>query len=159
MKTINTPATILCASKTNQNPAQEAVIHCADQPVILLRGRDVDQKIGSSRSTRYAKLDPNNAAYDPDFPIPVRIGANSVRWLESEVDAYIAALPRSKRVREGVGEMSGLEQVASANVAVETPRVLSDSPQATVPNTSSRHEGTRISTLNSITSFSQSQGG
>ena len=71
-----------------------------DLPITLLSGREVDRKTRTSRSSRYAKLDPRNAAYDPAFPIPVRVGRNSVRWIEAEVDAYIAALPRT-RVNEG----------------------------------------------------------
>ena len=62
----------------------------------LLRGREVDKKIGIGRSTRYAKLDPKNKAYDPAFPLPVRIGRCGVRWVESEIDAYIAKLPRAR---------------------------------------------------------------
>lgn len=68
----------------------------ATPKVKLLRGREVDRKTGTSRSSRYAKLDPNNPAFDPRYPVPVRVGANSVRWIESEVDTYIAGLPRTR---------------------------------------------------------------
>jgi predicted DNA-binding transcriptional regulator AlpA len=33
---------------------------------------------------------------DPNFPIPVKIGAG-IGWLEAEVDAWLAALPRLAR--------------------------------------------------------------
>jgi prophage regulatory protein len=66
------------------------------QMFVLLRGDDVDRRCGISRSSRYAKLDPRSPAFDTNFPVPVRIGPNTVRWIESEVDAYIAALPRTR---------------------------------------------------------------
>lgn len=73
------------------------LVNCGEnQYLSLLRGREVDKKIGIGRSTRYAKLDPKNKAYDPDFPLPVRIGRCGVRWVESEIDAYIAKLPRAR---------------------------------------------------------------
>jgi len=78
------------------NPAKLATQANVAPKVSLLRGNEVDKKIGTSRSSRYAKQDPNNPAYDPAFPVPVRIGANSVRYIESELDAYILALPRTR---------------------------------------------------------------
>ncbi len=41
----------------------------------LLRRKQVEQSLGLSRSTIYARLDPNSRHYDPDFPTPIKIGA------------------------------------------------------------------------------------
>ena len=79
-----------------QNPTKQVTQPNVEPRATLLRGKEVDKKIGTGRSSRYAKQDPKNPAYDPTFPVPVRIGANSVRYIESEVDAYIAALPRTR---------------------------------------------------------------
>ena len=57
----------------------------------LLRRKQVEQAIGLSRSTIYARLDPNSRHYDPDFPKPIRIGATSIAWVESEVQDYISS--------------------------------------------------------------------
>ena len=83
-------------SPTERNPASQGTQANVEPKLTLMRGKEVDQKIGTCRSSRYAKQDPKNAAYDPAFPVPVRNGANSVRYIESEIDAYIAALPRTR---------------------------------------------------------------
>ncbi len=59
-------------------------------PHRLLRRKQVEQSLGLSRSTIYARLDPGSRHYDPDFPRPISLGAMSVAWLESEVQDYIA---------------------------------------------------------------------
>ena len=83
-----------------QDPARQVAQPNAEHRVKLMRGKEVEKTAGIGRSTRYAKLDPKNAAYDPAFPLPIRIGANTVRWIESEIDAYIASRPRTRN-REG----------------------------------------------------------
>ncbi|MDR1461975.1 MAG: AlpA family phage regulatory protein [Azoarcus sp.] len=69
-------------------------------PRALLRRKDVELRTGISRSALYEKLNPANPRYDAGFPIPVRTGAMSVRWIEGEVDAWIASRPRA-RIVEG----------------------------------------------------------
>lgn len=49
----------------------------------LLRRREVETITGLSRSTIYLKMD------NDDFPRPVDLGARSVAWVESEVNAWI----------------------------------------------------------------------
>jgi len=56
----------------------------------LLRRKQVEQSLGISRSTIYARLDPKSRHYDPDFPKPIRLGATSIAWIEAEVQGYIA---------------------------------------------------------------------
>jgi prophage regulatory protein len=45
---------------------------------------------GLSRSTIYARMAENA------FPAPVKLGARSVGWIASRVDAFIAALPSAR---------------------------------------------------------------
>ena len=63
---------------------------------LLLRRVEVEAKTGLSRSTIYAKTNPRDRGFDPGFPVPVRIGATSVRWLAAEVDAWIKSRPRAR---------------------------------------------------------------
>ena len=54
----------------------------------LLRIRDVTHVTGLARSTVYAKIN------EAGFPQPVRVHGKCVAWKESEVNAWIASLPR-----------------------------------------------------------------
>jgi prophage regulatory protein len=54
----------------------------------LLRLRDVKQKTGLGTSTIYRRI------ADSTFPAPRSLGPNTVRWLESEIDAWIRACRR-----------------------------------------------------------------
>jgi len=53
----------------------------------LLRLRDVKEKTGLGSSTIYRRL------ADGSFPVPRILGPNTVRWLQSEIDAWIKSLP------------------------------------------------------------------
>lgn len=53
------------------------------QFVILLRCRDVVNLVGLSRSTLYVLVK------DGTFPSPIQVGPRAVRWLASEVNAWI----------------------------------------------------------------------
>ena len=55
----------------------------------LLRLREVIALTGLSRSTIYRKM------RDGTFPDALKIGARAVRWLESEIQAWLAARPRA----------------------------------------------------------------
>ncbi len=64
----------------------------------ILRRREVERRTGLSRSTLYAKIQskcPN--LHDPDFPKPVSLGAKAVGWVESEIEAWIAAQIQKSR--------------------------------------------------------------
>ena len=56
----------------------------------LLRLRDVKQKTGLGTSTIYRRI------ADRNFPAPRSLGPNTVRWLQSEIDAWIKSLPSSR---------------------------------------------------------------
>lgn len=68
----------------NQTP-QGAIAHR------LLRRKQLEQAIGLSRSTIYAKLDPKSPHYDPSFPKPITLGSMSVAWVEAEIQGWIAS--------------------------------------------------------------------
>lgn len=55
----------------------------------LLRRTEVEQVVGLSRSTIYRLID------EGQFPKPLRLGPNSVRWSENELQAWI-----TKRLEE-----------------------------------------------------------
>ena len=68
----------------------------------LLRRKQVEQAIGLSRSTIYARLDKNSPHYDPRFPRPISLGSMSVAWVEAEVQEYIAHSIADSRKTAGV---------------------------------------------------------
>jgi prophage regulatory protein len=55
----------------------------------MLRLKQVIERTGLSRSTVYNKLDPRSKHHDPSFPKQIGMGSGSVRWLESELEAWI----------------------------------------------------------------------
>lgn len=60
----------------------------------ILRRKQVEARTGLSRSTIYSRLKPNPKRpgdFDPTFPKPVTLGAKSVGWVESEVEAWLSA--------------------------------------------------------------------
>jgi prophage regulatory protein len=63
----------------------------------LLRRRQVEQVIGLSRSTIYARLDKKSPHYDPTFPKPITLGVKSIAWVESEIQSWVASRITSSR--------------------------------------------------------------
>lgn len=62
--------------------------------LIILRRKQVESHTGLSRSTIYSKLRLNPKRpgdYDPTFPKPISLGAKSVGWIASEVEAWLQA--------------------------------------------------------------------
>ncbi|WP_367154248.1 helix-turn-helix transcriptional regulator [Methylomonas sp. HYX-M1] len=51
----------------------------------ILRRKQVEARIGLSRSTIYERIKAGT------FPAPISLGAKSVGWLESEIDAWLAS--------------------------------------------------------------------
>ncbi|WP_316234554.1 AlpA family transcriptional regulator [Bradyrhizobium sp. SZCCHNR1020] len=56
----------------------------------LLRLRDVKQKTGLGTSTIYRRI------ADGTFPVPRSLGPSTVRWLQSDIDAWIKSLQPSR---------------------------------------------------------------
>lgn len=74
------------------------------KPVTILRRKQVEARIGLARSPIYAKLKHNPKRpgdYDPTFPKPIALGARAVGWIESEIDAWLAAQIEKSRNPEG----------------------------------------------------------
>ena len=67
----------------------------------LLKRSTVEQMLDISRSTIYARLDPKSHLHDPHFPTPIKRGATSICWIESEIQAYIAYLIADSRKEGG----------------------------------------------------------
>lgn len=66
----------------------------ARNALTILRRKQVEARVGLSRSAIYARLKPNPKRpgdFDPTFPKPVPLGARSVGWVEAEVEAWLAA--------------------------------------------------------------------
>lgn len=67
------------------------------QQEALLRRQDVERLTGLGRNAIYERLNPNSPRYDADFPAPVSCGRTSVRWVSSEIQAYIAKKIEQRR--------------------------------------------------------------
>ena len=55
----------------------------------LLRPKEVIQKLSISKITFYDSQNKKSKRYRHDFPNPLSIGANSVGYLESEINTFI----------------------------------------------------------------------
>lgn len=56
------------------------------QPISILRRREVERRVGLTRSPLYARIKAG------DFPRPVPLGnGRAVGWIESEIDQWLAA--------------------------------------------------------------------
>lgn len=53
----------------------------------ILRRPKVQQVVGLSRSTIYAKV------AEGSFPPPIKLGKRAVGWRESDIDAWLASRP------------------------------------------------------------------
>jgi len=66
---------------------------------VIIRLPEVKRRTGLSRSSVYAKISrrPDRVCdRDPLFPKPISLGARAVGWLESEIDAWVAAKVTSR---------------------------------------------------------------
>ncbi len=80
------------------------------KPEALLPSRAAERIIGIGRTAAAERRNPRSKYYDPDFPQPIQLaGSNSVRYVESEVYAYV-----HKKI-----------QAARATAATKTPRGVS----------------------------------
>lgn len=70
-------------------------------PLRILRRKQLEEKIGLSRSSIYARMDPKSPHYDPTFPKPVALGTGMknppIGWLESEADRWLTDRIASSR--------------------------------------------------------------
>jgi prophage regulatory protein len=80
---------------------------------VILRKRQLCQRIGLSPAHVYAMLDSKSPSHDPSFPRQIRLGASNrssaVGWLEHEVQAWLEA-----RVHSSRGERNSSAAASSA---------------------------------------------
>ncbi len=62
-----------------------------DNPEKIIRLQTVKARCGLSRSTLYNRMAAG------EFPSPIALGARSVGWVESEINAWIAARINASR--------------------------------------------------------------
>jgi prophage regulatory protein len=55
----------------------------------VLRCKQVMERLALSRSTIYDKLSKLSPRFDPTFPRPIRLGPNTVGWIESQLDDWL----------------------------------------------------------------------
>ena len=60
--------------------------------LIVLRRRQVEARTGLGRSSIYALI------AGGQFPSPIRLSANTVGWLEHEIDGWIAERTKASRM-------------------------------------------------------------
>lgn len=69
----------------------------------ILKTAKVEEKLGCGRTTLHEKRNPESPSYDPDFPLPIRLGTGKnppIGWLEHELDDYIALLIARSRPQD-----------------------------------------------------------
>lgn len=62
-----------------------------NENVNIVRRRQLEARVGLSRSTIYDRINPQSPRYDASFPKPIRLGGAAVGWLAHEVDAWVQA--------------------------------------------------------------------
>jgi prophage regulatory protein len=60
-----------------------------NKTLTLLNIKQVTQRVSLSKSSIYRRLDPKEKLYDPSFPRPIKLGENSTRWVETEINIWI----------------------------------------------------------------------
>jgi len=60
----------------------------------ILRKPKVCERIACSPSSLHNKISPKSKYFDSTFPKPIRLGANSVGWIEGEIDAWLQSRER-----------------------------------------------------------------
>ena len=61
----------------------------------LLTAAQVCELLRISKSCLYDWQNPESPRYRSDFPRPVRLGPNMVRWRKTDIEAWIASLPEA----------------------------------------------------------------
>jgi prophage regulatory protein len=96
----------VCSSAANFEQPQSQGLSM-NSPIRILRVQEVQNRVGFSRPSIYRRLDNASKSYDPSFPRPIQLGANSVGWIEAEINVWLEARVRASRGGEqrstGVG--------------------------------------------------------
>lgn len=64
---------------------------------VVIRRKQLEKKLGLSRSAIYDRLNPKSTNHDPSFPKPIPLGARAVGFIESEANAWLAAQVEKSR--------------------------------------------------------------
>ena len=64
----------------------------------IIRVKEFLTILGVSKSTFYTWQDKSSAYYKPNFPKKVSLGANSVGYLESDVNQYLNEIKKTNEV-------------------------------------------------------------
>lgn len=65
--------------------------YMSSSPITLLRKEALRQRLGGiSSSTLHDWLSPSSPRHDPTMPRPIQLGANTVAWVEAEIEAWLA---------------------------------------------------------------------
>ena len=59
----------------------------------VLRRPEVEERVGLARSTLYKLIG------QKEFPAPLKLSANSVGWLEEDIEQWLASRQRGTRVQ------------------------------------------------------------
>ncbi|MDD0823887.1 AlpA family phage regulatory protein [Mannheimia sp. AT1] len=76
---------------------ESVTTHSTDN-VRIIRPLHAHQKLGVGKTTFSDWQNPKSKRYRPDFPKKIQLGANSVGYLESEINAFIQSLANSRTV-------------------------------------------------------------
>jgi prophage regulatory protein len=76
----------------------------------LLNINGVAQKLQVSTVSIYAWMNASSSRFDASFPVPIRLGKNSVRWVDAELDDWIT----SRKTRTTALRTSSSEQTHDA---------------------------------------------
>lgn len=79
--------------------------HSQQTAIVVLRGKQVDTRLGISRSARYDKLNPRSPRFDPTFPKPIKLGSASIGFIQSEIDGWITSRITASRNTNNTGEL------------------------------------------------------
>ena len=55
----------------------------------IIRIKQVQERVGLSRSTIYDRINERSPRYGPEFPKPAKLGAYAVGWLEESINEWI----------------------------------------------------------------------
>ena len=63
----------------------------------VLRLPALEARIGLRKTAIYARLDPENPQFDPNFPQPIKLGSRAIGFLDEEVQRWIDSRDRARR--------------------------------------------------------------
>lgn len=88
----NSNLNLATAQHEASRPAQDHMDATSDgtkPKITVLTLKAVLLRTASSRTSTYARMDENSKYFDPTFPKQIRLSANRVVWIESEIDAWL----------------------------------------------------------------------